>query len=189
MLPIAHHELVERERWINAHQFVELLTISQVLPGPNIVNFAIIFGDRFFGWRGAAAASAGLLVLPMVIVLALAMGYQQLADWPSVTGALRGMGAVAAGLIIATAAKLARSLKRNPLGIPTSFGLGAATLVMVGFLRWPMVWWCSAWARWAWRWRPGDFESSPCTAQAKNPEHERLHGRDAQRDDERWHRV
>jgi chromate transporter len=140
VLPIAHHELVERERWINAHQFVELLTISQVLPGPNIVNFAIIFGDRFFGWRGAAAASAGLLVLPMVIVLALAMVYQQMADWPTVTGALRGMGAVAAGLIIATAVKLARSLKRNPLGIPTSFALGAATMVMVGFLRWPMVW-------------------------------------------------
>ena len=140
VLPIAHHELVERERWITAQQFVELLTISQVLPGPNIVNFAIIFGDRFFGWRGAAAASAGLLVLPMVIVLALAMVYQQLADWPTVTGALRGMGAVAAGLIIATAVKLARALKHNPLGMPASFALGAATLVMVGFLRWPMVW-------------------------------------------------
>ncbi len=140
VLPIAHHELVERERWINAQQFVELLTISQVLPGPNIVNFAIIFGDRFFGWRGAVAASAGLLVLPMVIVLALAMAYQHLADWPTVAGALRGMGAVAAGLIIATALKLARALKRNPLGMPTSFALGAATLVMVGFLRWPMVW-------------------------------------------------
>ena len=140
VLPIAHHELVERERWITAQQFVELLTISQVLPGPNIVNFAIIFGDRFFGWRGAAAASAGLLVLPMVIVLALAMAYQRLADWPTVTGALRGMGAVAAGLIIATAVKLARALKHNPLGMPASFALGAATLVMVGFLRWPMVW-------------------------------------------------
>jgi len=76
----------------------------------------------------------------MVIVLALAMAYQHLADWPTVAGALRGMGAVAAGLIIATALKLARALKRNPLGMPTSFALGAATLVMVGFLRWPMVW-------------------------------------------------
>ena len=48
--------------------------------------------------------------------------------------------AVAAGLIIATAVKLARALKHNPLGMPASFALGAATLVMVGFLRWPMVW-------------------------------------------------
>jgi len=140
VLPVAHRELVERQRWLNAQQFVELLTISQVLPGPNIVNFAILFGDRYFGWRGAVAASAGLLVLPMLIVLALAMAYQRFANQPFVAGALRGMGAVAAGMIIATAVKLARTLKSNPLGLPASGVLGAATLVMVGLLRWPMVW-------------------------------------------------
>ncbi len=139
VLPIAHRELVERERWLSPLQFVELLTVSQVLPGPNIVNMAIILGDRHFGWRGALAASAGLLALPLLIVLGLAVVYQRFADQPQVAGALRGMGAVAAGLVIATAVKLARTLKRNPLGLPASCTLGAATLVMVGFLRWPMV--------------------------------------------------
>ena len=91
------------------------------------------------GWRGALAASAGLLALPLLIVLALALVYQRFADLPAVAGALRGMSAVAAGLIIATAVKLARTLNSNPLGLPASYALGAATLVMVGFLRWPMV--------------------------------------------------
>lgn len=50
------------------------------------------------------------------------------------------MGAVAAGLIIATAVKLAHTLKRSPLGWPAGCALAAATLVLVGFLRWPMVW-------------------------------------------------
>ena len=140
VLPIAHRELVERERWLSAQQFVELLTIGQVLPGPNIINIAIILGDRFFGWRGALAASAGLLALPLVIVLTLAVTYQRFADQPQVAGALRGMGAVAAGLVMSTAVKLARTLKRNPLGLPIGVALGAATLLMVGFLRWPMVW-------------------------------------------------
>ena len=139
VLPVAHRELVERERWLSPQQFVELLTLGQVLPGPNIINLALIIGDRHFGWRGAAAACAGLLALPMVIVLALATAYQQFADHPVLAGALRGMGAVAAGLVIATAVKLARTLETNPLGRPTGIALALATAVMVGGLRWPMV--------------------------------------------------
>ena len=139
VLPVAHRELVERERWLSPQQFVELLTLGQVLPGPNIINLALIIGDRHFGWRGAAAACAGLLALPMVIVLALATAYQQFADHPVLAGALRGMGAVAAGLVIATAVKLARTLATNPLGRPVGIALALATAVMVGGLRWPMV--------------------------------------------------
>ena len=139
VLPVAHRELVERQRWLSAPQFVELLTLGQVLPGPNIINLSIMLGDRFLGWRGALAASAGLLALPLLIVLALAAIYQQFAAVAWVAGALHGMGAVAAGLVLATAVKLSRTLQANPLGLPASAALGAATLVMVGFLRWPMV--------------------------------------------------
>ena len=140
VLPIAHRELVERERWLSPAQFVELLTVGQVLPGPNIVNLALIFGDRCFGWRGALAAGAGLLALPMLIVLLLATLYQQAAHQPLVAGALRGMGLVAAGLVIATAVKLARTRRGNPLGPRLAALLAVATLLMVGVLRWPMVW-------------------------------------------------
>ena len=54
VLAVAQRELVERERWMTPAQFVELLSLGQVLPGPNIVNMALMIGDRFFGWRGAA---------------------------------------------------------------------------------------------------------------------------------------
>jgi chromate transporter len=140
VLPVAHRELVERSRWLSPQQFVELLTLGQVLPGPNIVNMAIIIGDRFFGWRGAATACAGLLLVPMFVVLGLAIAYQQQAAHPAVAGALRGMGAVAAGLVLATAVKLARTARGSPLGLPACAVLGAATFVLVGALRWPMVW-------------------------------------------------
>ena len=139
VLPIAHRELVERERWLSPVQFVELLTLCQVLPGPNIINLSIILGDRFLGWRGALAATAGLLVLPLGVVLLLAAGYRHCADIPAVAGALRGMGAVAAGLVIATAVKLSRTLHLSPLGWPICLGLGGSTALMVGGLRWPMV--------------------------------------------------
>ncbi len=139
VLPIAHRELVERERWLAPQEFVELLALSQVLPGPNVVNLALIVGDRWFGLRGALAAGAGLLALPMLIVLALVTLYRQVDQAPMVAGALRGMGAVAAGLVIATALKLLATLKTNPLGQRNALAIAALTLLLVGVARWPLV--------------------------------------------------
>ena len=49
-----------------------MLSLSaRCCPGPNVVNLALMFGDRFFGWRGAFAARGGMLVVPLFIVLAL----------------------------------------------------------------------------------------------------------------------
>ena len=139
VLPVAHRTLVERERWLSPAQFVELLSLAQVLPGPNVINISLIFGDRHFGWRGALAASAGLLVAPLLIVLSLGLLYRQYAANPLVAGALRGMGAVAAGLVLSTAAKLAPTLRKSPLGWASAAALAGATFVAVGLLRWPMV--------------------------------------------------
>ncbi len=140
VLPVAQRELVERLRWLDKEQFVEMLAISQVLPGPNIVNLALMFGDRFFGVRGAMAALAGMLLAPLVIVLALTALYAQFAEAPMVSGALRGMGAVAAGLVIATALKLLGTLRRNAMGLPISLAFAALTFAATAWLRWPLVW-------------------------------------------------
>ena len=140
VVPVAHRELVERQQWLSADEFVALLALGQVLPGPNIINLALIYGDRHFGWRGALAACAGLLAVPLLLVLVLASLYRQFAHEPLVAGALRGMGAVAAGLVLATAVKLLPTLKKNVLGAPLGAMLAGATLVGVGGLRWPMVW-------------------------------------------------
>ena len=75
VLAVAQRELVERLRWLSKEQFVELLSLSQVLPGPNVINLSLMFGDRHFGWRGALTAVAGMLAAPLVIVLALAALY------------------------------------------------------------------------------------------------------------------
>lgn len=139
VLPIAQHELVERQRWLTREQFVEMLSIGQVLPGPNIVNVALMIGDRFFGWRGAAAALAGMLGVPLVLVLLLAVLYANFVQVPAVAGALHGMGAVSAGLVIATALKLLPTLKHNPAGKAVCALVALATFVAVGLLRVPLV--------------------------------------------------
>lgn len=140
VLPVAQRELVERRRWLDKQQFVEMLAVSQVLPGPNVVNLALMFGDRCFGLRGAMTALAGMMLAPLVVVLALTALYGQYSQHPLVSGALRGMGAVAAGLVISTALKLLATVRRNPMGRWLALAFAALTFVLVALLRWPLVW-------------------------------------------------
>ena len=140
VLAVAQIELVERSGWLTREEFVESLAISQVLPGPNVCNLSLMVGDRFFGWRGAFAALGGMMAVPLLIVVALAALYSHWAHLPAVAGALRGMGAVAAGLVIATAIKLGWALRSSPLGRPILVALGGATFCAVIVWRVPLVW-------------------------------------------------
>src|SRR4249920_2159002 len=71
VMPFARRMLVEERRWLTEHEFIEVLSLSQFLPGPNIINVSIIVGSRFAGPAGSFAASIGLMLMPFLIVLAL----------------------------------------------------------------------------------------------------------------------
>lgn len=143
VLPVAQRELVERRRWLTQTEFVELLSLSQLLPGPNIVNLGLMFGQRCLGWRGAWTAVAGLLALPSALVLVLAALTQSLQSVPGVAGALRGMGVVGAGLILATGLKSLKTLLKPRSGpaVPKAFILVtvALTVATVAVWRVPLV--------------------------------------------------
>jgi chromate transporter len=140
VLAIAQIELVERLRWLRRDEFVEMLSIAQVLPGPNIVNLSLMLGDRYFGVRGAFAALAGMLLLPSLFVITLAALYSELASHPMAVNALRGMGAVSAGLILSTGVKLLPSLKKNPMGRLAGAVLAVLTFVAIVVMRVPLPW-------------------------------------------------
>jgi chromate transporter len=140
VLAVAQRVLCEHKRWLTREQFVELLAVGQVLPGPNVCNVALLVGDRFLGWRGALAALAGMMTVPLVIVLALTALYANFAAVPQVAGALKGMGAVAAGMIAGTAARLAGALAGSPLGVRACAALGVVVFTLIALLRLPLVW-------------------------------------------------
>jgi chromate transporter len=139
VLPIAQRVLVERLHWLSVSEFAELLALGQVLPGPNVVNLSLMIGDRYFGWRGAMAALAGMLALPLVLVLAMAAAYSHWAHLAVVSGAVRGMGVAAAGMVIATGFKLLPALATNPLGRVLWAPLVAGTVLAVGWWRVPLL--------------------------------------------------
>lgn len=140
VLAVVQRELVERKRWFTREEFVEEWAVAQIMPGPNVVNLALMIGARYFGLRGAMTALAGMLTFPLLLVLLLALVYARFADVPQVAGALRGMGAVAAGLVTATGLKLFGALGRNPLGMPLCTALGLATFACIALLRLPLAW-------------------------------------------------
>lgn len=140
VLAVAQRVLCDDKRWLSKGEFLEALALAQVLPGPNVCNLSLMVGDRYFGTRGAFAALAGMMAVPLLIVLAATMLYAQFATHPLVAGALRGMGAIAAGMIIGTALKLASPLRSSPLGLPTLAALATACFAAVALLRWPLVW-------------------------------------------------
>ena len=113
VLPQARHVLVEDRRWLTDQQFTELLSLGQTLPGPNIVNMSIVIGARFHGWQGSLCAISGLMLAPLIIVLALANLYDHFAYLSILNHALVGVAAAAAGLILSTGAKLAMQMDRN----------------------------------------------------------------------------
>jgi chromate transporter len=140
VLAIVQREMVEKRKWLTAEEFVEDWAVAQIMPGPNVVNLSLMLGDRWFGLRGALVAVTGMLALPMLVVLLLALLYAHFGTDPHVAQALRGMGAVAAGLITATGLKLIGALRKHPLGPALLAAFGIATFVGIAVLRWPLAW-------------------------------------------------
>ena len=137
-LPWARRMLVEQKRWMTADEFNEAFALSQFLPGPNVVNFSVVFGSRFAGAPGAAVALAGLMGPPLIIVTVLAILYARFGDIEILSRILSGIAAAATGLLIAVVAKMAAPLFRKrwdwaPL-------IAIAAFVGVAILQWPLPW-------------------------------------------------
>ncbi len=138
VLAIVQRELVEKKRWMTKEEFIEDWAVAQIMPGPNVVNLSLMVGGRYFGLKGALTALAGMLTLPLLVVLLLALVYARFAGNPAVEGALRGMGTVAAGLIAATGFKLVSALQTNVLGSRLCLLIGLAVFIAIAVLRLPL---------------------------------------------------
>ena len=116
VLPVAQREFVENHKWLTLQEFIEDWSVAQVLPGPNVVNLAIIFGGKCFGIIGSIVSLAGMLSIPMVLLMLIAAFFNHFHGNVVVIGVLRGMGIVASGLIAGSVLKMASVLKKHPLG-------------------------------------------------------------------------
>ena len=135
-LPWARRMIVEQKRWMTTEEFNEAFALSQFLPGPNLVNFSVVFGSRFGGAPGAAVALAGLMGPPLVIVTILAFLYAQYGELELLGRILSGITAAAAGLLIAVVGKMALPLFTRRWNWATAIAILA--FFGVAIMRWPL---------------------------------------------------
>ncbi len=135
-LPWARRMIVEQRRWMTAEEFNEAFSLSQFLPGPNLVNFCVIYGSRFGGAFGAAVALAGLLGPPLVIVTVLAALYAHYGDIAALSRILGGVASAATGLLIASVIKMLEPMFRK--GLTFAPFVAVAGFIGVALVRWPL---------------------------------------------------
>ena len=134
VLPFARRMLVDERKWMSAEEFNAQLGLCQFLPGPNVVNLAVVVGKRYQGLAGAIAAPLGLLAGPLIIVLLLAMLYDHFGSLPQAQSMLRGIAAVGCGLLFTMAWRMGMAIKDKVFFLPFT----VLTVTAIAFLRWPM---------------------------------------------------
>ncbi len=107
-VPYLRRDLVVKLQWLDDKHFVELLSISQSLPGLNTTNMAILLGDRLRGAWGAVAALVAICLPGGLFMFAVGIFYRLHGDHGWVTDTLKGIAAASIGLILATVVQLSK---------------------------------------------------------------------------------
>ncbi len=135
VLPWARRSIVEQRGWLSPSEFNDLMALCQFLPGPNVINMSVAIGSRFGGIPGVIACFLGLMAAPMAIIIGLGIIYGQFADDPVVRRAFAALAAAAAGLVLATALKIAAPLRTRKLDM----AVAALSFVAIAVLRLPLL--------------------------------------------------
>jgi chromate transporter len=130
VVPYLHRSLVTRRHWICDQEFVEMLSMSQSLPGLNATNMAILVGEKLRGALGAIAAILGVCLPGALLMYIVGIVYREHGEHAWITGALKGVAAAAVGLILATVVEL----NRKSLSRPSDFIFVVLTVISVNRL-------------------------------------------------------
>jgi chromate transporter len=130
-----HDSLVRRRGWIGHDEFVQDFTLSQVLPGPNFSNLAVVLGHRLAGLAGGVWGLLAIVVPGAVILLGASALYARGAFGPGATLLMRGLSAAVVGLVLVTSLRIMRGSLRGGRAVVVA----VSTFVAVGPLRLPTV--------------------------------------------------
>ena len=127
--------IVEERKWLDDQEFLSALTLTRLLPGPNQINLAIYVGSRFRGLPGALAAFAGLVAVPVAILIGLGTAYFQAGHVPALRSVLGGAVAAATGMALSMGVKLGIPYLRQP----SALLFAAAAYVGVHVMHWQLA--------------------------------------------------
>ena len=111
MIPLIESDVVERNRWVEKSDFVDLLAVAQSAPGVFAVNMAVFKGYRLRGVPGALAASFGCVLPSVVIILLIALFFRQFRHIEVVNNVFKGLRPAVVALIAVPVFNVAKSAK------------------------------------------------------------------------------
>ena len=139
MLPLIQREVVDRKRWIDEEEFLNMIALAQAAPGLIAVNSAIFIGWRVGGWRGVCGAVLGAVLPSFLIILAIAMVFSDWKELPAVEAVFKGIRPAVVALIAAPLVKMAKTAtkskaesRKSKAALPLLLSLAVALLIWLG---------------------------------------------------------
>lgn len=134
MIPLIEREVIERKGWVDRSEFLDLLTLAQSAPGPISLNTAVFVGYKVRGYPGAIASILGVVLPSFIILLLIALFFQEIRHNPWVEAAFRGMRPAVVALIVYPVVKLAKGMH-----VSMFFVIAATALAIWHFESSPIV--------------------------------------------------
>lgn len=109
MIPLIEKEIIQANKWLSMKEFVDIIAIAEVTPGPIAVNSATYVGYKIAGVWGAAFATVGVILPSFVIVISLASLFLKYKDTPTVKAISKGLRAAVTAMIASAALSMAKA--------------------------------------------------------------------------------
>ena len=130
MLALLENEFVEKRKWLEKEEFLDMVAIAESTPGPIAINSATYIGYKRCGVLGSAAATFGVVMPSFIIIYVISLFLDAFLQFELVAYAFRGIQAGVVYLILSAGLKMLKGLKKNPMSIAI---FCAVLLLMVAF--------------------------------------------------------
>lgn len=129
MISIIEREIVDKHRWLDRQEFLDLLAVAQAVPGILAVNISVVVGDKLRGFKGSLAAALGTIAPSFMIILAIAMFLtpETITSNPTLTAIFKGLRPAVVALIVAP---VISSAKASHIGWKTCWIPAAVALLI-----------------------------------------------------------
>lgn len=130
MIALLEHELVEKKRWLDKDEFLDMTAVAESTPGPIAVNMATFLGYKRGGVFGAAAATLGVCLPSFVIIFVISLVFDAFLALKPVFWAFRGVQVGVVFLILSAGLRMLQGLKKTPLNV---IAVAAVAVLMTVF--------------------------------------------------------
>ncbi|MDF2545304.1 MAG: chromate transporter [Anaerosolibacter sp.] len=130
MIPLIEEEIVEKNKWIDPEEFIDIIALSQTIPGALAINSSTYIGYRLFGFPGAVVGCLGTIMPSVIIILLVATFFIQFRSLPLIESIFRGIRPAVVALILLAVMKLGKPLPKNAVNLVWVIGVALAITLL-----------------------------------------------------------